>query len=954
MNETLVEVLRFAAAFLVLLELILGLYILLLNPRQRANRYTAALVLLIAADTWSLIATMTATNAAAAHIPFIFVAALTPPVSGMILLTTLVLARPDWGTGNRRWMWILMLMVLFAPPLFTLLDVNLGTQIYYIGFNESTYLGGALPIGDLTRGSLIGITPVLIVVAGFPVLALLALIYLRWRDRHLVGSQKRLLNILLLVQIFGVSVEFLSGNAVEGVPTIITSAIYALGYATATFDYLSAENRLQAGRLQWRLTSLLLVITIPIVVFISINLSYESLNAIQINNDQSLEQKAQLLAANINQWVRLNTAALQQTMSLPDIVSMQAAQQKPALVALARNFPHLYLVSTTDLQGQNIARSDELPLTNYSDRTWFQSALFGSELSFQTLGGRSSGSPALVVSTPIRGEQGNVVGVGMFATELTDLAAQIRQIQFGELGEAYIVDAANQLLAHPTMSGSGQLLNFGNQPPVQALRNGTTGLFSYIDDQGISWRCVLVPLEHNWGLVVQQPDEDIAISLSDFRRTAVAMSVLSVAIIIVLVGSTIRQTLKPIESMTQAAQRMARGDLSQQIVTLQSKDEFSDMASALNQMQQQLREVITSLEQRVEARTAELNRRTAYLEGSALIGRAVNNILDPDELVRQVVGLIRETFDLYYVGLFLVDENNEWAVLRAGTGEAGKAMLERNHRLKIGPASMIGWCISNGRERVALRAETDIVRAANPDLPLTRSEGALPLRSRGIVIGALTVQSVEPNAFTPEIIQTLQNMADQVASAIENARLYTRSQQALEAAQRAIGDVAISNWQKLLKMQSATDLRSTSIGLNPAQLAWSEQHQQALTQNKILRAAEPDEYSRYAVWIPIRSGAVGLGVMTAYKTAAEGTWSDAEVTLLQTIIEQSSVALESARVFEETRRRAERDRLTSRITTSFRETLDVETVLRTAAQEVRQALGLPEVVIRLIPPKSDQ
>lgn len=952
MNETLIEVLRFAAVFLVLLELILGLYILLLNPRQRANRYAAALVLLIAADTWALIATMTATSAQAANLPFIVLAALTPSVSGMILLTTLVLTRPNWGTGSHRWIWALMLMVLFVPSLFTLLDLNLGTQIYYTGFEPSAYVGGALPIDDLTNGSLIGRIPVILVVTGFPTLALFILLYLRWRDRHVTGNHKRLLNILLFVQLLGVAVKLIFTNTVEGVSTLIANAIYALGYAIATFDYLIAESRLQAGKLQWRLTALLLVITIPIVSFISITLSYESLNAIQRNNDQALEQKAQLLATNINQWMRLNTAALQQTMSLPDIVGMQPENQKPALVALARNFPHFYLVSTTDLQGQNIARSDDLPLTNYSDRTWFQSALFGSELSFQTLVGRSSGSPALVVSTPIRGEQGNVVGVGMFATELTDLAAQISQVQLGKLGEAYIVDAANQLLAHPTMSSSGQLLNFGNQPPVQALRNGTTGLFSYFDEQGIGWRCVLIPLDNNWGLIVQQSEEDIAGSLVDFRRTALAMSVLSVIIIIVLVGSTVRQTLRPIESMTQAAQRMARGDLSQQITTLQSSDEFADMAYALNQMQQQLREVITSLEQRFEASTKELNQRNAYLEGSALIGRAVNNFLDPDELIRQVVDLIRNTFDLYYVGLFLVDEKNEWAVLRAGTGTAGKAMLARNHRLKIGPASMIGWCISNGRERVALRAETDIVRAANPDLPLTRSEAALPLRARGTVIGALTVQSVEPNAFTPEIIQTLQNMADQIASAVENARLYTRSQQALEAAQRAIGEVAVSNWQKLLKLQSATDLRSTSIGLSTTRLNWEAQHQQALEQNKILRATEPDEHNRYALWIPIRSGAVPLGVITAYKTAAEGAWSDAEVTLLQTIIEQSSIALESARVFEETRYRAERDRLISHITTSFRETLDVETVLRTAAQEIRQALGLPEVVIRLTSPKS--
>lgn len=954
MNENFIEALRFAAAFLVVFEFILGLYILLLNPRQRANRYAAALVLLIAVDTWALIAAIMSTTVESARIPFALLVALTPSVSVMIFLTTLVLARPNWGMGNRRWAWLLLVIVALAPCLLTLADVNLGTKIYYSGFDELNYAGGLQGLRVLTANSLIGSTPIVLITAGLPVLALFSVLYIRWRDHNQTVQQKRLLNLLILIQFFGTVVEFAFLNTVEGVASILASGVYAIGYTIATFDYLIAENRLQAGKLQWRLNALLLAIVIPIVMFISINLDNQASVAIRLNNNRMLQAQAELAAININQWVALNVAALKHLMSQPDIVSMQPERQKPMLVAFVNRFPHFYLVSTTDLNGQNIARSDELPLTNYADREWFRNAAAGNDVAFQTLIGRSSGVPSLVVSTPIRNTNGEIIGVGMFGTELPRLSTDILSHLSNTQTSVYVVDAQNRLLVHPDITVFGQVMDFSAEPPIQALRAGKTGLFSYTDSNGMAWLCAILPLENNWGLVLQQPVNVIDFALSDFRRAAFIMGLFSLLIVVALIASTVRQTLKPIALITQAAQQMARGDFSQHIPDFHSNDEIAQLANSLIQMQHQLREMITSLEQRVEARTAELNQRTAYLEGSASVGRAVNNILNPDELVQQVVGLIRDTFGLYYVGLFLVDESNEWAVLRAGTGEAGKAMLARNHRLKIGPASMIGWCISNARERVALRAETDIVRAANPDLPLTRSEAALPLRSRGTVIGALSVQSVEPNAFTPETIQTLQNMADQIASAIENARLYTRSQQALEAAQRAIGNVAISNWQKLFKLQSATDLRSTDVGLTTASLNWEAQHQQALEQNKILRATEPDEHNRYALWIPIRSGAVRLGVITAYKAAAEGGWSDAEVTLLQTIVEQSSIALESARVFEETRRRAERDRLTSRITTSFRETLDVETVLRTAAQEIRQALGLPEVVIRLIPPKSNQ
>jgi hypothetical protein len=115
------------------------------------------------------------------------------------------------------------------------------------------------------------------------------------------------------------------------------------------------------------------------------------------------------------------------------------------------------------------------------------------------------------------------------------------------------------------------------------------------------------------------------------------------------------------------------------------------------------------LERRVDERTAELKRRTNQLRTAAEVSRAASSILNPDQLVQKVADLVQERFDLYYVGLFLVDETGEWtgepgqwAVLRAGTGEAGQVMLAAGHKLQIGGQSMIGWCIANRQARIAL------------------------------------------------------------------------------------------------------------------------------------------------------------------------------------------------------------------------------------------------------------
>ena len=167
-----------------------------------------------------------------------------------------------------------------------------------------------------------------------------------------------------------------------------------------------------------------------------------------------------------------------------------------------------------------------------------------------------------------------------------------------------------------------------------------------------------------------------------------------------------------------------------------------------------------------------LTRRTVQLQTASEVSRAATSILELGILLSTVVELIRSHFDYYYVGIFLADENNERAVLRAATGEMGQVLLKSQHSLPIGNSSMIGWCIANNEARIVLDVGEDAVRFKNPLLPLTRSELALPLRARGDVIGAMSIQSTLPSAFSEGDITALQTMADQVGNAIETARLF--------------------------------------------------------------------------------------------------------------------------------------------------------------------------------------
>lgn len=180
---------------------------------------------------------------------------------------------------------------------------------------------------------------------------------------------------------------------------------------------------------------------------------------------------------------------------------------------------------------------------------------------------------------------------------------------------------------------------------------------------------------------------------------------------------------------------------------------------------------------------SQVQARSTQLQTAAEISRAASSILEPNPLILQAVNLIRDRFDLYYVGIFLKDvegvwtgEADKWAVLRAGTGEAGRIQVEQGHKLEVGGTSMIGQCIAHSEAKISLLAVDETQRFVNPHLPDTQSEMALPLISRGRVIGAMTIQSTQPGAFTEEDISVLQTMADQVANALQNANLFDQTQ----------------------------------------------------------------------------------------------------------------------------------------------------------------------------------
>jgi len=556
----------------------------------------------------------------------------------------------------------------------------------------------------------------------------------------------------------------------------------------------------------------------------------------------------------------------------------------------------------------------------------------------------SLGKPAMTIATPLESKGGQMLGVLAVHLDLAELNdIMLERGGLGATGETYLVDQLNAFVSEARFGGESFPRGVHTQGIDAALLRKADGAGIYDNYRGVPVIGAYRWLDDREMALLAEIELDEA--LAPVRGLALAISVVA-AIATILVAATAyvvaRQISGPILTLATTSTQIASGDL-HRTVAIQRDDEIGTLARAFNSMAEWLRGLIEILEQRVAERTAELERRTMYLGATAEVNRVIMSILDAEQLVRQVAELIRERFELYYVGLFLLDETGEWAVLRAGTGEAGRAMLARGHRIRVGEG-MVGWSIAHAEARIALEAGADAVHLATAELPDTRSEAALPLRSRGQVLGAITVQHTEPGAFDREAIVMLQTMADQVAVALDNARLFAESQSALEAERRAYGEISRRAWEQVARTRPDLGYRRDRRGLAPAGDMWRPQMMAALQAGTV--AHEPGG-DLATLAIPIKVRGQTIGVIDARKPEGAGEWTAEEITLAETLTDQLGAALDSARLFVETQRRAHDEQQLRSITAQVRDAPDLNAILQTAVEEVARVLGVERAFVQL-------
>jgi len=384
------------------------------------------------------------------------------------------------------------------------------------------------------------------------------------------------------------------------------------------------------------------------------------------------------------------------------------------------------------------------------------------------------------------------------------------------------------------------------------------------------------------------------------------------------------------------------------------QDALRRLNAELNVREAQMKTAQEAIKQHVDERTVELekaneqiSRRAAQLQAITELSESIAQLQDLNEIFPSATKLISERFGFYHVGIFLVDQSHEYAILQAANSEGGERMLKRSHRLKLG-VGVVGFCAQTGQPRIALDVGTDAIFFNNPDLLDTHSEAALPLKSRGETIGVLDVQSTAAGAFSSEDLEVLTALANQVSIALENARLLTEARAAYLQMQEVYNEFTRAEWSRTISQTQQPGFRYQTGRIEMLENAMEHPEAVLAVQNGKVVANRSNESSerRAAVAIPVKLRGEVIGILHIETSDPLREWQEDEVSLVQAVAERAAFAMENARLFQDARRRAAKERLISEATARISSAFNVENILQTTAEELEHVLGGSEISIQ--------
>jgi methyl-accepting chemotaxis protein len=333
---------------------------------------------------------------------------------------------------------------------------------------------------------------------------------------------------------------------------------------------------------------MLIVSLLPFAIFWGITLR-ETNQRIRIETEKLLAQTAKGLGEQVDAWIDNNVSVLRTAANLSEITAMSREEQEPILKAIQKEYPWMYLVFTLGVDGMNVARNDGKSLKDYSDRQYYKDVIGGKKLSWQTLIGKTSKKPALVLAVPVkRGDR--LVGVIAAAMTVDVISNNIANWRQGDTGFAFLVDEKGFVVSHPTRKYVSKRKNLNSHPLIAGFRkkgwrtitnnfkttNGETA-FGHVRSNN-----------YGWALVLQQEEGEVFSAYNRTQEFALILLASTVVLVMIIAWFSARAIVTPIRNLTDAAERMSLGELNVKI-DVKSKDEIGLLAQAIGRMQTSLR-----------------------------------------------------------------------------------------------------------------------------------------------------------------------------------------------------------------------------------------------------------------------------------------------------------------------------------------------------------------------------
>ena len=883
--------------------------------------------------------------------------------------------------------------------------ILMGTAIIFgstlIGYFIMRRGNEILGMGFLIYGLIIGLTTVSVFAANMGVFTLVTLVMINALSVSYSIPQRRVIEAISSSLIFGAASVIFDLNyndAAFRLPTpdllidivwviIIVLIIIFLYFIAKQFSTFSFRAKIIAA------FSIITVFSLIVLGF----LNTRSVNRVLTEEaNQALYNAASQTAVTLSQFINYNMQTIRTEAQLPNLVQYaassdierenMAATTTETLNILMQKNENIASYALLDLQGNVLIDTDETNIgMNEANLDTFNLAIQNGGPSMSNVEmAPINGAPSLYFSAPII-ENGNIIVGVLRARYHADILQTIIETSNGRGGSnsfAVLFDENHIHLAHGTAPETiftsvvplddttfeylKQTRRLPNQTKeetfldlpdldiyLQQSQNSESGVV-YFDATDIATgnevnRVVVINLENpSWLLAFFQPKDIFLEPVEQLQNNTIFFSLLS-GFGTVFFAVVLSQILAlPILKLNEGAQEISRGNLDTR-VDIGTDDEIGTLANSFNNMASQLENMVGSLEQQVKDRTKTIESKTIQLQAATEVARDATSELALEDMLNRASALIQDRFGFYHVGIYLKDTQGENLILTASQDKPGAEMIANGYRYKIDVESNPGFVCILGESKRASIDSPDAPLQYNTMLPQSQAQLVLPLNLANQTIGVIDIHSTNPNDFSEEDTQIYQTIADQLAIAIQKARFNQEVQETLNELEAAYGTFTEKSWQSFIQGKERSlgyrfrNMKTEPVYQTPAlvKAAWDS----GTAVEDLSTPPDKLENGSRSLAIPIK---IRGEVISVLNLEFEGEQVPPGVNNLVTeIADRLSLIIENARLIETARMQVNREQLASHITNTIRQSLDMDVVLRTAVQEIGEALGLPEVEIRL-------